>query len=155
VARRYPEHPIVAVGVLLLDGERVLLVRRARPPQAGRWTVPGGGVELGETLEAAAARELREETGLACALGPVVEVLDRVVRDGDGKIEFHYVILDFLGTRPTGELRVGSDAGEARWVTLAELAGLDTTDGLEPVIRRALAMRDGGEAGPHRETDIV
>jgi ADP-ribose pyrophosphatase YjhB (NUDIX family) len=154
VARRYPEHPIVAVGVLLLDGERVLLVRRARPPQPGRWTVPGGGVEVGETLEAAAARELREETGLGCTLGPIVEVLDRVVHDGDGKIEFHYVILDLLGTAPTGELCVGSDASEARWVTLAELAGLDTTDGLEPVIRRAIAMRDGGERGPHRESDV-
>ena len=154
MARRYPEHPIVAVGVLLLDGERVLLVRRARPPQPGRWTVPGGGVEVGETLEEAAARELREETGLGCTLGPIVEVLDRVVHDSDGKIEFHYVILDLLGTQPTGELRVGSDASEARWVTLAELTGLDTTDGLEPVIRRALAMRDGSERGPHRETDL-
>jgi ADP-ribose pyrophosphatase YjhB (NUDIX family) len=155
VARRYPEHPIVAVGVLLLDSERVLLVRRARPPQPGRWTVPGGGVELGETLEAAALRELGEETGLGCTLGPIVEVLDRVVRDGDGKIEYHYVILDFVGTRPTGQLRAGSDAGEARWVTLAELSRLDTTDGLEPVIRRAMAMRDAGETGPHRVTDMI
>jgi mutator protein MutT len=153
--RRYPEHPVVAVGVLLLDGDRVLLVRRARPPQSGRWTVPGGGVELGETLEQAAVRELREETGLGCTLGPIVEVLDRVVRDGDDKIEFHYVILDFLGTAPVGELRAGSDAGEARWVAIDELAGVDTTDGLEPVVRRALAMRDGGERGPHRETDLV
>lgn len=155
MARRYPEHPIVAVGVLLLDGDRVLLVKRARPPQVGRWTVPGGGVELGETLEAAALRELAEETGLACTLGPLVELLDRVVRDSDGRIEFHYVILDFLGTLPTGDLRVGSDAGEARWVRFDELAALDTTDGLEPVIRRAVAMRDSGERGPHRETDLV
>jgi ADP-ribose pyrophosphatase YjhB (NUDIX family) len=153
--RRYPEHPVVAVGVLLLDGDRVLLVRRARPPQPGRWTVPGGGVEIGETLEQAAARELAEETGLACTLGPVVEVLDRVVRDAAGKIEFHYVILDFLGTAPLGQLRAGSDAGEARWVTLDELGRMDTTDGLEPVVRRARAMRDGGERGPHRETDLV
>jgi 8-oxo-dGTP diphosphatase len=153
--RRYPEHPIVAVGVLLFDGERVLLVKRARPPQPGKWTVPGGGVDVGETLEAAALRELREETGLSCTLGPVVEVLDRVVRDGDGRVEFHYVILDFLGTMPAGELRCASDAAEARWVTLDELRALPTTDGLEPVIRRAVAMRDGGERGPHRETDLV
>jgi ADP-ribose pyrophosphatase YjhB (NUDIX family) len=153
VGTSYPDKPVLAVGVLLLDGDRVLLVQRGRPPQAGRWTVPGGGVELGETLEEAARRELAEETGLGCTLGPVVEVLDRVLRDGDGRVEFHYVILDFLGTAPTGELVAGSDCADARWVEIAELDQYDTTDGLAPVIRRAQAMREGGERGPHRETD--
>lgn len=153
MARRHPEQPIVAVGVLLLEGERVLLVQRARPPQVGRWTVPGGGVELGETLEEAALRELAEETGLACTLGPVVEVLDRVVRDANGRVEYHYVILDFLGTAPTGTLRAGSDSADARWVEIARLDELETSDGLAPVIRRAQAMRARGELGPHRETD--
>src|SRR5687767_1014868 len=113
MGRRYPHHPVVAVGVLLLDGagpdERVLLVRRGRPPQVGRWTVPGGGVELGESLEEAAERELAEETGLRARLGPVVEVLDRVVRDPTGQVEYHYVILDFLGSEPEGILHPGSD----------------------------------------------
>jgi ADP-ribose pyrophosphatase YjhB (NUDIX family) len=145
-----PERPVVAVGVLLLDGDRVLLVRRGRPPGVGRWTVPGGKVELGEPLEAAAARELAEETGLEATLGPVVEVLDRVVRAADGRIEFHYVILDFLGTAPTGVLAAGSDCLDARWVRVDELAGYETTDGLEPVVRRAVEMRDRGERGPHR-----
>jgi 8-oxo-dGTP diphosphatase len=153
MARRHPDAPVVAVGVLLLDGERVLLVQRARPPQVGRWTVPGGGVEVGETLEEAALRELREETGLGCTLGPVVEVLDRVVRDGDGRVEYHYVILDFLGSAPTGTLAAGSDSADARWVPVAELDKWDTTDGLAPVIRRAVAMRDGGEHGPFRHTE--
>ena len=151
--RRYPEAPVVAVGVLLLDGDRVLLVQRGRPPQVGRWTVPGGGVEVGETLEEAALRELAEETGLGCTLGPVVEVLDRVARDGDGRVEYHYVILDFLGSAPTGTLRAASDCADARWVPIAELDAWDTTDGLAPVVRRAQAMRDGGAAGPWRETD--
>lgn len=155
--RQYPERPVVAVGVLLLDGagddERVLLVRRGRPPQVGRWTVPGGGVELGETLEEAAQRELGEETGLACTLGPVVEVLDRVVRDGDGRVEYHYVILDFLGSAPRGSLRAASDVSDARWVPIAALGDYETTDGLGPVIARARQLRDAGGRGPHRETD--
>jgi 8-oxo-dGTP diphosphatase len=153
MGRRHPEAPVVAVGVLLLDGDRVLLVQRARPPLAGRWTVPGGGVELGETLEEAALRELAEETGLGCTLGPVVEVLDRVVRDAGGRVEYHYVILDFLGTAPTGELRAGSDSADARWVRRDELDSLPLTDGLTPVIERALELRDRGVPGPHRETD--
>jgi ADP-ribose pyrophosphatase YjhB (NUDIX family) len=144
------DRPVVAVGVLLLDGEHVLLVKRARPPSVGRWTVPGGKVELGESLEAAAARELGEETGLSAELGPIVEVLDRVVRAPDGRIEYHYVILDFLGSAPAGKLRAGSDSAEARWVALDELASLDTTDGLLPVIRRAIEMRDHHERGPYR-----
>jgi ADP-ribose pyrophosphatase YjhB (NUDIX family) len=159
VSRRYPSAPVVAVGVLLLDRpdgddgqDHVLLVQRGRPPQVGRWTVPGGKVELGESLEEAALRELAEETGLACTLGPVVEVLDRVLRDGEGKVEYHYVILDLLGVRPTGTLRAGSDSTDARWVPVAELARWDTTDGLEPVVRRAIELRDGAP-GPHRATE--
>lgn len=151
--RRYPDAPVVAVGVLVLDGDLVLLVQRARPPQVGRWTVPGGGVEVGESLEEAALRELREETGLACTLGPVVEVLDRVVRDDAGRVEFHYVILDFVGTAPTGTLQAASDCADARWVPIAELDRFETTDGLAPVIHRARAMLSSGERGPHRETD--
>ena len=149
---RWPERPVVAVGVLLLDGDRVLLVERGTPPSVGKWTVPGGKVELGETLEEAAARELREETGLECELGPIVEVLDRVLRDGD-RIEYHYVILDFLGTRPRGDLRASSDCTNARWIDIARLADYATTDGLAPVIARAKEMRDRAETGPHRETE--
>lgn len=144
---------MVAVGVLVVDGDRVLLVQRGRPPQVGRWTVPGGGVEVGETLEEAALRELAEETGLGCTLGPVVEVLDRVVRDEAGRVEYHYVILDFVGTAPTGTLRAASDCADARWVPIAELDAWETTDGLLPVVRRAHEMLKGGERGPHRETD--
>ena len=137
-----PARPTIAVGVLLLDQDRVLLIKRGRPPQAGRWTVPGGKVELGESLAQAGLRELSEETGLRCELGPIVEVLERVVRSGEA-IDFHYVIIDFLGSRPEGELRAGSDAEDARWVPVADLGSYETTDNLGPVIARARAMRDG------------
>jgi mutator protein MutT len=152
MTRRYPEHPIVAVGVLLLDGDQILLAQRARPPQVGRWTIPGGAVEVGETLEQAALRELAEETGLGCTLGPIVEVLDRLVHDPDQRIEFHYVILDFLGSAPTGELRCGADCQAVRWIRIDQLDQYATTDGLAPVINRALAMRQSGEQGPWRES---
>jgi mutator protein MutT len=148
-----PTRPIVAVGVLLLDGDRVLLVKRAKPPAVGRWTVPGGKVELGETLEEAALRELREETGLAATLGPVVEILDRVLRDDDGGISYHYVILDFLGTAPTGTLAAASDSADARWVAFDELERYPLTDGLRAVIDRARVMAVSSAPGPVRATE--
>jgi 8-oxo-dGTP diphosphatase len=153
MGRAYPQAPVVAVGVVLLDGDRVLLVRRAHPPAAGRWSVPGGRVEVGESLEEAAARELREETGLRATLGPPVVLLDRVVRDEDGRIAYHYVIVDFLGTAPVGAPRAASDALEARFVPLHELAALDTTHGLAAAVAHAVAVRDGRAAGPLRQTD--
>lgn len=143
--REYPAAPIVAVAVVLLDGDRVLLVRRGRPPAECLWSVPGGAVEPGETLAEAARRELQEETGLDCDLGPLVEVVERITRDESGRARFHYVILDLLGTNPAGTLRPGSDAGDARFVGFEELAGMELTEGLIPVIERARGMRDAAE----------
>jgi 8-oxo-dGTP diphosphatase len=141
--------PVVAVGVLLLHEGKVLLVQRAKPPQVGRWTIPGGKVELGESLEAAVLRELEEETGLACTLGPLVEILDRVVRNDAGKIAFHYVILDWLGSDPVGTLRAASDSLDARWVAFESLGDHELTDGLDVLIDRVRA----GETHPHRVTE--
>lgn len=153
MAREFPELPVVGVGVVLLDGDRVLLVRRGLPPQVGRWSVPGGTVEVGETLRQAALRELKEETGLEAELGPIVEVLERMTppeapsgSGGPARTRYHYVIIDFLGTAPTGALVAASDAAEARWVPIGELGRYDTTDGLAPVIERARFLRDDPSA---------
>jgi 8-oxo-dGTP diphosphatase len=153
MGRAYPPAPVVAVGVILLDGDRVLLVQRAHPPAAGRWSVPGGRVELGESLEAAAARELLEETGLRATLGPPVVLLDRVVRDTDGRVTYHYAIVDFLGTDPVGTARAASDARAARFVPLGEVAALATTTGLAAAVAHAVAVRDGRAACLLRQTD--
>lgn len=145
MAREYPAAPLVAAAVVLLDGDRVLLIRRGRPPAEGQWSVPGGGVEAGETLAEAARRELREETGLDCEIGPIVEVVERITRDEAGRARFHYVIVDLLGTNPTGTLAAASDAAEARFVPFDELVQMELTAGLIPVIERARRLRAAPE----------
>ena len=146
-ARRTPDRPITAVGAIVLDGRRVLLVKRANAPAAGKWSIPGGVVEAGEILAEAVAREVREECSIEVEAGPLVEVVERIDQDDDGGILYHYVILDFLAEYLDGEPVAGSDAGEARWVALDALSDLNCTDGLEEVLEkaRALAKEDGEE----------
>jgi 8-oxo-dGTP diphosphatase len=133
--RAYPYRPIVGVGaVILLDG-RVVLVRRARPPMEGQWTLPGGTVELGETLEAALVREMREETGLDVEVGPLLEVFDRIERDVEDRVRFHHVIVDYACRAVGGVLRAADDAAEA---ALADPMDLSPW-GLTPIARRVIA----------------
>lgn len=139
--------PVVAVGAIAFDdGGRVLVVRRGRAPSAGKWSVPGGRVHLGERLEEACAREVKEETGLTVKVGEVAEILDRIGRNGDGHIDHHFVIIDYLITAHSGELCAGDDAAEAAWMSLEDLAAVDTTEGLLPVIARARARAHGENA---------
>jgi ADP-ribose pyrophosphatase YjhB (NUDIX family) len=139
--RTFPERPVVGVGAVILDGARVVLIKRGQPPLQGEWSLPGGAVELGETLEDAVAREVLEETGLPIEVGPVVEVLDRVHRTSDGRIEYHYVIVDYLcrssSDRP---LVAGSDALDARWVSASELPAYHVTAKAIAVIHKALEL---------------
>ena len=139
--RHYPARPIVGVGAVILDGPRVLLVRRAHEPLKGEWSLPGGAVELGETLEAALAREVIEETGLDVVVGPVVEVLDRVQRAADGRVEYHFVIVDYLCTVRAGVVKHGSDASDVRWVSVSELAAHRVTEKAIEVILKAVGLQ--------------
>jgi 8-oxo-dGTP diphosphatase len=142
--REYPDRPIVGVGAVVLDGDRVLLVRRANEPLKGEWSIPGGAVEIGETLEAAAAREVLEETGLRVAVGPLVEVLDRIRRDADGRAQFHYVLVDFVCRPDGGTLACASDAAAVAWVEIDRLAEYGVADVTVRVIRKGVDMLRAG-----------
>jgi mutator protein MutT len=122
--REYPETPMVGVGAIIIDGDRVALVKRGHPPLAGQWSIPGGLLEVGETLRACAEREVREETGLTVAIGDLLGVFDRVVPDAEGCIHYHYVLIDFLCRRLRGELHAADDAEDARWFHREELPNL-------------------------------
>jgi ADP-ribose pyrophosphatase YjhB (NUDIX family) len=149
-AREYPDAPRVGVGAVVLDGDRVLLVRRGKPPSQGKWSIPGGLVHLGERIEDAVRRELREECGLEIRLLDVCGVIDRVVRDGrtgpDGTpaVRYHYVIVDFAAVPVGGTLCAGSDAADARFVPVADLGRYETTDGLAAMVHRAMRLYQGG-----------
>ncbi|MEW5982403.1 MAG: NUDIX hydrolase [Acidobacteriota bacterium] len=142
-ARRYPARPIVGVGgVVFLDGQ-VLLIRRRFDPMAGRWSIPGGTVELGERLEEALAREMREETGLVVEVGPLVDLFDRVTRDDDGRVRYHYVLADYLCFGRGGTLAAGSDVTEVALADADELGSYDLTPKTIEVIARARQMAAG------------
>jgi ADP-ribose pyrophosphatase YjhB (NUDIX family) len=135
--REYPDRPIVGVGAVIVDQGRVLLVKRGSPPLLGEWSLPGGVVELGETLRGAAEREAHEETGLTVKAGEVLEVLDRIVPGKDGAPQYHYVLVDFLCVVKGGKLHAGSDAGDARWAREDELGKFKLEQPALEVIKRA------------------
>lgn len=135
--REYPDRPIVGVGAVIVDGGRVLLVKRGTPPLEGEWSLPGGAVEIGETLRGAAEREALEETGLLVEAGEVLEVLDRIIPGADGRTQYHYVLIDFLCRLKSGELRAGGDAMQAEWVGVSDLDLYRLEQPARAVIRKA------------------
>jgi ADP-ribose pyrophosphatase YjhB (NUDIX family) len=139
-SRQYPERPIVGVGAVIVQDGRVLLVRRRYEPLAGRWSLPGGTLELGETLEAGLAREMREETGLDVEVGPVIEVFDRIMLDEDTRVQYHFVLVDYLCWPAGGTLVAGSDVDDAMFVSPTDLTRFDVTDKVQSVIARALEL---------------
>jgi len=144
VQREYPEAPRVGVGTVVLRDGHVLLVRRGGAPAQGKWSIPGGLVELGETTEAAAIREVEEECGLKVRLLGLAGVVDRITRDAEGRIRYHYVLVDYLAVPETGIARAGSDAAEVRWVPIGDLDRYDSTEGLAAMIQKAVRLSEGG-----------
>jgi mutator protein MutT len=138
--REYPERPVLGVGGVVVRDGAVLLVQRAQEPLAGKWTLPGGAVELGETLESAVARELREETGLEVRVLGLVEAFDRITRDPDGRLRYHYVLLDYLCEAVGGELRAGSDVRAAAWARPEEFDRYQLSEKARGVCAQALAL---------------
>ena len=130
--RDYPDQPLVGVGAIIIEGDRVVLVKRGHPPLAGEWSIPGGVLEVGETVREAAVREALEETGLAVEPGDLLGVFDRVLRDEAGRTQYHYVLIDFLCRRISGEPHPAGDAVETRWFTREEAGqvrlGKDTAE---------------------------
>jgi 8-oxo-dGTP diphosphatase len=136
-ARTYPTRPYLAVSAAIFRDGRVLIVRRGRAPAQGLYTLPGGGVELGETLEAAVIREVREETALAIAPVELVGFRQAIARDAAGRVERHFVILPFAARWIAGEVLLNEELEEARWLAPTELGGLKTTEGLAEIVSAA------------------
>jgi 8-oxo-dGTP diphosphatase len=147
VSREYPDYPRVGVGAVVLSRGRVLLARRGKAPAEGRWSLPGGLVELGETSLEAVRREVAEECGLKVRVAGLAGVLDRVTRDGEGRVRYHWVLVDYLAFPESDDdtITAGDDAAEVRWVPIDEVERMQTTDGLMDMIRRAAALA-GGDA---------
>jgi ADP-ribose pyrophosphatase YjhB (NUDIX family) len=140
--REYPDFPLVGVGAIIIEDGRVLLVKRGHPPLAGEWSIPGGVLEVGETLREAAIREAREETCLRVEPADLLGVYDRVSRDDDGGTVYHYVLIDFLCRRVGGEARAADDADEIRWFTLEEAGELALPEDTAEVIRLGFQKAD-------------
>ncbi len=137
--REFPETPLVGVGAVIIENDRVVLVKRAHPPLQDQWSIPGGVLEVGELVREAAIREAREETGLTVEPGELLGVYDRIVGNPGQPVQYHYVLIDFLCRRVAGELVAGSDAGEVRWFTRDELPTLKLAEDTRDVIRKGFA----------------
>lgn len=163
MGREYPDNPLVGVGAVIVENviphnaqnivqnhiqdnvqnSRVLLIRRGQPPLLGEWSLPGGVLECGETLREAVVREAREETGLTVEPGGMLGVYERVIRNEDGRVRYHYVLIDFLCRRVSGDLKAGSDAADVRWFTRGELPALNLAYDASDVVQKGLDRCSG------------
>ena len=136
--RDYPEHPIIGVGAVIVEGGRALLVRRASEPLKGEWSVPGGMLELGEKLRDGVRRETMEETGIEVEAGEVLDVFDSIFTDPLGRTQYHYVLVDYLCRPISGEARAASDVSDVRWVSVDALPAMGLRESVEQVVRKGL-----------------
>jgi mutator protein MutT len=139
--RRYPKRPLVGVGAIIFQRDRILMAQRGKQPLAGWWSLPGGALETGESLHDAVCREVLEETGLEIRPVKLFEVFERIIRDPAGAPEYHYVLIDYLCRVTGGELRPGDDVCRVQWVRRPDLAALQITEGTLEVIERAFRQR--------------
>jgi 8-oxo-dGTP diphosphatase len=143
--REYPDAPIVGVGAVIIEGRKVLLVRRGQAPLKGEWSLPGGALELGETLRAGIVREVLEETGMVVVPGSIIEVLDRITHD-EARVRYHYVLIDFICHVSGGKLMSGSDADDSCWVEHSELGRYNLAPVTLQVIEKAFQLAEGAVA---------
>ena len=136
MTREYPDRPLIGIGSIIIEDNRVVLVKRAHPPIQGQWSIPGGVLEVGELIRDAAVREAREETGLIVEPGELLGVFDRILHDADKRVQYHYVLIDFLCRRLGGELLAASDAADVRWFEPEELPALNLAEDTLEVIQK-------------------
>lgn len=136
--RVYPKTPLIGVGAVVQRGKRILLIKRANEPARGLWSIPGGLVEVGETLKEAAKREVEEETGIKVEIGEFLDIIENIIRDRDGRVKFHYVLIDFRAkpVSEDAELSPSSEALEARWFTPEEMKNIPLTQTVRRLLRK-------------------
>lgn len=139
-SREYPERPLVGVGGVVIRDGRALLIRRGTPPLEGEWSVPGGTLEVGETLLEGVRRELAEETGIEVRVLDLIEVFERIFPDGERRPRYHFVILDYLCEMVSGEARAGSDVTEIAWAAESELARYSLSPTATRVVQKAFQL---------------
>ena len=138
--REYPDRPYVGVGVIVFRNHEVLLIQRNKEPNKGQWSIPGGRQMLGETAAEAARRELLEETGVKVDRLKLVDIVDAIIPDVEGKIKYHYTLVDYMGQWQSGESRPGDDAKEVRWCRLNQLSSYSLLEKTMNIIQKAAAM---------------
>lgn len=143
MGREYPDNPFVGVGAVIVQDNRVLLIRRGTAPLLGEWSLPGGVLECGETLREAVAREAHEETGLLIETEDMLGFYERIIRSDDGRVRYHYVLIDFLCRAVGGDLKAGSDAADVRWFAPEELPALNLAYDASDVVLKGLVRHSG------------